>query len=57
MTETTITSPLREATRQGAKAMSQFPGDSDDAKERRALQAALHVAEIEGRILDGNRHP
>lgn len=46
MTNTTMTSPLREATRQGAEARSRFPGDSDDDKERRALKAALHVAEI-----------
>ena len=48
MTETseTMTSPLREATRRAADAMARFPGDSDDAKERRALKAALHVAEI-----------
>lgn len=27
-------------------AKRQFPGDGDDAKERRALKAALHVAEL-----------
>jgi hypothetical protein len=42
----TMTLPLREAARQGAAAMARFPGDSDDDKERRALQAALHVAEL-----------
>ena len=46
MTQTMMTSPLREATRQGADAMARFPGDSDEDKERRALKAALHVAEI-----------
>ena len=49
MTDTTMmTSPLREAARQGAQAMSRFPGDGDDNKERRALQAAFHVAGLKG---------
>jgi hypothetical protein len=47
-TETTMTSPLREAARQGAEALARFPGDGDDDKERRALKAALHVAELMG---------
>jgi hypothetical protein len=47
MTEA-MTSPLREAARQGAEAMSRFPRDSDEDKERRALKAALHVSELRG---------
>jgi hypothetical protein len=46
MTETITVSPLREAERQAAEAMSRFPSDSDHDKERRSLQAALHVPEI-----------
>jgi hypothetical protein len=45
MSETTMT-PLGSVARQGAEAMSRFPSDSDDDKERRALKAALHVAEL-----------
>lgn len=46
MTSTVTTSPLREAARQGAVAMSHFPGDDNAAKERRALKAALHAIEL-----------
>jgi hypothetical protein len=46
MTETT-TALLEIAARQGTEAMSRFPSDSDDDKERRALKAALQVAELE----------
>jgi hypothetical protein len=44
MTETTV--PLLKAARLGAEARSRFPSDSDDDKERRALKAALNVAEL-----------
>jgi hypothetical protein len=36
VTETMVMSLLRAAARQATEAMSRFPGDSDDAKERRA---------------------
>jgi hypothetical protein len=45
MTDTTMMTPLESAARQGAEAVSRFPSDSDD-KERRALKAALHAAEL-----------
>jgi hypothetical protein len=45
MTETMMT-PFASVTRQDAEAMSRFPSDGDDDKERRALKAALHVAEL-----------
>ena len=44
MSETTV--PLLKAARLGAEARSRFPSDSDDDKERRALKAALNVAEL-----------
>jgi hypothetical protein len=44
----TMMTPLEAMARQGAEAMSRFPGDGDDDKERRALKAALHVAELRG---------
>jgi hypothetical protein len=47
MTETMVT-PLESVAQQGAEARSRFPGDSDDDKERRALKAALQVAELKG---------
>jgi hypothetical protein len=40
------TTPLEFATRQGAAAMSRFPTDSYGDKQRRALSAALHIAEL-----------
>jgi hypothetical protein len=40
------TTPLEFATRQGADAMARFPTSSHEDKERRALKAALHVAEL-----------
>jgi hypothetical protein len=45
VTEMVTPSP-RAAARQGAEAMSRFPSASDDDQERRALKAALHVAEL-----------
>jgi hypothetical protein len=47
MTETMMT-PLESVAQQGAEARSRFPGESDDDKERRALKAALQVAELKG---------
>ena len=40
------TTPFEFAVRQGADAKSRFPTDSYEDKERRALKAALHVAEL-----------
>jgi hypothetical protein len=40
------TTPLEFATRQGADAVSRFPSSSYEDKERRALKAALHIAEL-----------
>jgi hypothetical protein len=45
MTETMMT-PLESVAQQGAEARSRFPSGGDDDKERRALKAALHVAEL-----------
>jgi hypothetical protein len=45
-TTESMTVALRQAQRDAASALRQFPGDDNEDKERRALKAALHVHEI-----------